>query len=186
MYVTHGIYDASRLYETYQISVPLLFSTVETGPIIRSTASDANLEYLTLPTALSLSCHSACIFDGNVLLHPLREACGGPNLLSIYSSTANVTELPVPVPQNTSLPGNWKYVGCLAYVGLAFVLNCLCSYCISSFREPGANRTFPYQIILETNNSATNCLSLCSTYGYPAGGMEFADECCMCTSLKIL
>ncbi|KAL5480284.1 hypothetical protein ACEPAI_1554 [Sanghuangporus weigelae] len=85
------------------------------------------------------------------------EACGGPNRMSIYSTSSNVTLLPVPVPQNTNLPGNWKYVGCLA--------------------EPGADRVFPYQIIFEKNNSATNCLSLCSTYGYPAAGMEFGDEC---------
>jgi len=44
--------------------------------------------------------------------------------------------------------------------------------------EPGAVRVFPYQIILPQNNTAQNCLSLCSTYGYPAAGMEFADECC--------
>ena len=44
------------------------------------------------------------------------EACGGPNRMSIYSSTGNVTILPVPVPQNTSLPGKWEYQGCLAYV----------------------------------------------------------------------
>ncbi|KAH8113137.1 copper radical oxidase [Phellopilus nigrolimitatus] len=85
------------------------------------------------------------------------EACGGPDLMSIYSSTSDVVLLPVPVTQNTSLPGQWQYVGCLA--------------------EPGANRTFPYQIILQNNNSATNCLSLCSAYGYPAAGMEFSDEC---------
>ena len=29
------------------------------------------------------------------------------------------------------------------------------------------------------NNSATACLSLCSQYGYPVGGMEYGDECCM-------
>ncbi|TDL23466.1 copper radical oxidase [Rickenella mellea] len=85
------------------------------------------------------------------------EACGGPNRMSIYTSTPNVTLLPVPVTQNTSLPGHWQYQGCIA--------------------EPGAARVFPYQNILTNNNSATNCLTLCSTYGYPAGGMEFGDEC---------
>ncbi|THH11527.1 hypothetical protein EW145_g572 [Phellinidium pouzarii] len=95
-------------------------------------------------------CDMAC--GGNA-----TEACGGPDRMSIYSSTANVTLLPVPTPQNTSLPGQWQYVGCLA--------------------EPGANRTFPYQLIFQNNNSATNCLTQCSDFGYPAAGMEFGDEC---------
>ena len=41
-------------------------------------------------------------------------------------------------------------------------------------------RTFPYQIILANNNSATNCLSQCSAFGFNAGGMEYGEECCMC------
>ncbi|KAI0033597.1 hypothetical protein K488DRAFT_84794 [Vararia minispora EC-137] len=85
------------------------------------------------------------------------EACGGPNRVSVYTATGNVTALPVPVTQNTSLPGQFKYTGCLA--------------------EPGANRVFPYQIILTNNNTAENCLTQCSTFGYPAAGMEFGDEC---------
>ncbi|KAI0246520.1 copper radical oxidase [Lactifluus subvellereus] len=59
--------------------------------------------------------------------------------------------------QTTNLPGNWKYSRCLA--------------------EPGAVRVFPYQIILANNNTAQNCLSQCSAFGYPAAGMEFGDEC---------
>jgi hypothetical protein len=38
-------------------------------------------------------------------------------------------------------------------------------------------RTLPYQVILQNTNSAENCLSICAKYGYPAGGMEFGDEC---------
>lgn len=56
---------------------------------------------------------------------------------------------------------------------------------IIPFSEPGANRVFPYQNILQNNNSATNCLTLCSTFGYPAAGMEFGDECCMSFSLLV-
>lgn len=41
------------------------------------------------------------------------EACGGPNRLSVYTATGNVTALPVPVTQNTSLPDGWSYQGCL-------------------------------------------------------------------------
>lgn len=90
------------------------------------------------------------------------EACGGPNRISLYSSTASVTAYPVPVAQTSALPGSWSYKGCLA--------------------EPGANKVWPYKLILQNNNSATNCLSLCSKYGYPAGGMEYSDECCKCHS----
>lgn len=43
-------------------------------------------------------------------------------------------------------------------------------------REPGANRTFPYQIINTNNNTATACLTQCAAFGYPAAGMEFGDE----------
>lgn len=43
----------------------------------------------------------------------ISEACGGPNRLSVYTSTGNVTALPVPTPQNTSLPDGWSYQGCL-------------------------------------------------------------------------
>ena len=45
--------------------------------------------------------------------------------------------------------------------------------------EPGAVRVFPYQLILTNNNTAENCLSQCSNFGYAAAGMELADECCM-------
>ncbi|KZT03065.1 copper radical oxidase [Laetiporus sulphureus 93-53] len=85
------------------------------------------------------------------------EACGGPNRLSVYTSTGSVTAYPVPVPQNTSLPGQWQYQGCL--------------------EEPGANRTFPYQIIWTDNNTVDACLNQCALFGYPAAGMEYGDEC---------
>ena len=44
--------------------------------------------------------------------------------------------------------------------------------------EPGAIRVFPYQVLFPYNNSAPNCLIQCSTFGYPAAGMENGDECC--------
>lgn len=46
-------------------------------------------------------------------------------------------------------------------------------------REPGAIRVFPYQVIFPYNNTAQNCLTQCSTFGYPAAGMENGDECCV-------
>ncbi|KAI0697984.1 copper radical oxidase [Cytidiella melzeri] len=85
------------------------------------------------------------------------EACGGPNQLSVYSTTGNVTALPVPIVKTTGLPGQWAYQGCL--------------------QEPGANRVFPYQIINATDTTVEGCLSQCSAFGYPAGGLEFGDEC---------
>lgn len=84
-----------------------------------------------------------------------------------------MTALPVPVPQNTSLPGQYKYVGCLAYVSFPSRLTWSLQ---TPFREPGANRTFPYQIINTNNNTATACLTQCAAFGYPAAGMEFGDE----------
>ena len=53
----------------------------------------------------------------------------------------------------------------------------LMMYSITS--EPQSNHVFPYRIILAGNNSAQNCLSQCSAFGYSAAGMEFGDECCM-------
>ncbi|KAI0086860.1 copper radical oxidase [Irpex rosettiformis] len=85
------------------------------------------------------------------------EACGGPNRLSVYSSTGTVTSLPVPTVKNTSLPGQWTYQGCL--------------------QEPGPDRVFPYQIINSTSMTVESCLAQCSDFGYPAGGLEFGDEC---------
>lgn len=41
------------------------------------------------------------------------EMCGGPDRMSIYSNQTNLVIQAVPVAQNTSLPGNWKYQGCL-------------------------------------------------------------------------
>jgi hypothetical protein len=47
------------------------------------------------------------------------------------------------------------------------------------YSEPNGAHVFPYQIIFPQNNSAQNCLTQCSTYGYPAAGMENGDECCV-------
>ncbi|KAI0364868.1 galactose oxidase [Pilatotrama ljubarskyi] len=85
------------------------------------------------------------------------QACGGPNRLSVYSSTGNVTALPVPTPLNSSLPGQWEYKGCL--------------------QEPNGARVFPYQLIYTTNNTIEGCLNQCAAFGYPAAGAEFGDEC---------
>ena len=89
------------------------------------------------------------------------------------ASSANLTALPVPVTQNTSLPGKFKYVGCLASAPFPLLQP---RFLLTSCSEPGAARVFPYQIINTNNNTATACLTQCAAFGYPAAGMEFGDE----------
>jgi hypothetical protein len=86
-----------------------------------------------------------------------KETCGAGNRLSVYSN-APITLIPVPTPQKTGLPGSWQYVGCLG--------------------EVTTGRVFKYKLILSATNSAATCLSLCSSFGFPAGGMEYGEECC--------
>lgn len=83
---------------------------------------------------------------------------------------------PVPVVQNTSLPGQWQYQGCLKYVPTSTYSSSISL--TSLFREAGANRTFPYQNIWTNNNTVEACLNQCALFGYPAAGMEYSDECC--------
>ncbi|KAK2464992.1 hypothetical protein APHAL10511_003068 [Amanita phalloides] len=85
------------------------------------------------------------------------EACGGPNRLSVYSSTTSLVALPVPVTQKTGLPGKWKYAGCL--------------------EEPSGAHALPYQLIYATNNSAVACANQCAAFGYPVSGVEYGEEC---------
>ncbi|KAH9896068.1 hypothetical protein C8Q73DRAFT_463729 [Cubamyces lactineus] len=101
-------------------------------------------------TADEDTCNMACGGDS-------AQACGGPNRVSVYTSTGNVTALPVPTPQNASLPGQWEYKGCL--------------------QEPNGARVFPYQLIYTNNNTIEACLNQCAAFGYPAAGAEFGDEC---------
>jgi hypothetical protein len=110
------------------------------------------------------------------------EACGGQDRLSVYTSTGPVTAYPIPTVLTTGLPGSWRYSQCLAYVYFAFLSPCNPGGCSLRFREPGAVRVFPYQVIFPHNNSAANCLTQCSNFGYPAAGMEVGDECCACSS----
>ncbi|KAF7334608.1 hypothetical protein MVEN_02290900 [Mycena venus] len=85
------------------------------------------------------------------------QACGAGNRLSIYSTTQNITVLPTPIPQNSSIPGSWSYQGCLA--------------------EANGTRVFPWEIDNTDTNSATACLSQCAAFGYTAGGMEYGYQC---------
>ncbi|KAH9169414.1 copper radical oxidase [Lactarius sanguifluus] len=79
------------------------------------------------------------------------EARGGLNRVSVYASRA------APTVQTTDLPGQWQYSRCLV--------------------DPSPNHVFPYRITLKNNNSAENCLSQCSAFGYSAAGMEYGREC---------
>ncbi|KAF9465644.1 copper radical oxidase [Collybia nuda] len=100
--------------------------------------------------AVESSCNMGC--GGNA-----TEACGGPNRLSVYSSTGNVTALPIPIPLNTSLPGQWQYKGC--------------------FREPQGFRALPNEIEWPGNNTALACMNQCAAFGYPVSGTEFGLQC---------
>ena len=48
----------------------------------------------------------------------------------------------------------------------------------SRCRDLNPDRIFPNQIINTNNNTVEACLNQCAAFGYPAGGMEFGDECC--------
>src|ERR1700744_4122270 len=50
----------------------------------------------------------------------------------------------------------------------------------SIISEPEPNHVFPYRIVLAENNTAKTCFSQCSAFGYPAAGLEYGQECCMC------
>ena len=66
---------------------------------------DAIINQGVLATSQS-DCNTAC--GGNS-----AEMCGGGDRMSIYSNQTTVYVQPIPVVQNTSLPGNWEYQGCL-------------------------------------------------------------------------
>jgi hypothetical protein len=95
-------------------------------------------------------CAMAC--SGNA-----KEVCGGPDLLSIYS-IGPPEVLPIPTIQRTNLPGSWKYQGCLQ-------------------DNVNNERTFPYLLTYETNNTVPACLNRCAQYGLQAGGLEYGQQC---------
>ena len=39
-------------------------------------------------------------------------------------------------------------------------------------------RVFPYELDWTTNNTVEACLNQCAAYGYPAAGLEYAEQCC--------
>jgi len=97
------------------------------------------------------SCSMAC--GGNS-----AEICGGPNALSVYTSTGSVTVDPIPTIQKTDLPGSWAYQGCIT-------------------DNNNGVRVFPYEMDWTTNNTVDACLTQCASYGYPAAGLEYGEQC---------
>ncbi|OQU99179.1 WSC domain-containing protein [Cladophialophora immunda] len=94
-------------------------------------------------------CNMVCAGD-------ISENCGAGNRINIYSNATLQIYQP-PAAQTSGLPGNWTYQGCLY--------------------DDAVNRTFPYQIEFQENNTAANCLNLCAEFGYGAGGMEYGEQC---------
>ena len=124
--------------------------------------------------------------------HILRRNFRTSRQLSVRDSASAITARADPTVQTTDLPGNWQYSRCLAYVNFAFLDTRIRSGSAHAsadpdYSEPGANHVFPYQITFPQNNSAQNCLTQCSTYGYPAAGMENGTECCVwLTAVELL
>jgi hypothetical protein len=44
-------------------------------------------------------------------------------------------------------------------------------------KDLNPNRIFPHQIVDPVNMTVETCLNQCAAFGYPAGGIEFGDEC---------
>ena len=84
------------------------------------------------------------------------EACGAGSILSVYAN-GTMTNYSAPMPQKTDLPGSWEYQGCLSDVD--------------------GDRSLAYEIVMETSNNNTNCLSLCAEFGYNAAGTEYGEQC---------
>ena len=88
------------------------------------------------------------------------EICGGPGLLSIYS-TSTPTVTPVATIEKTNLPESWRYQGCYSD-----------SIAVRDFGSAGVELEF------ETLNTAEYCLTQCYSMGYTAGGTEYSKQCC--------
>ena len=118
--------------------------------------------------------------------HTRRRSFHTSRQSSVHNSTDSVTPRAVPTVQETDLPGKWRYSRCLTYVYFASQIARICGASGSTlslgspdYSEPGPSHVFPYRITLPQNNSAQNCLTQCSTFGYPAAGMENGNECCV-------
>ncbi|KAH8659256.1 WSC domain-containing protein [Tricladium varicosporioides] len=113
---------------------------------------DSNIQNGGILSSSDSNCAMTC--SGNS-----GEVCGGPGLLSIYS-TSTPQAAAVPVVKKTGLPGTWAYKGCY-------------SDAIGN-RDTGANGV---ELDFATTNTAEYCLSQCAAQGFNAAGMEYSRQC---------
>jgi hypothetical protein len=168
----HGAQDASHTSSTPSL---LLRDTAR-----RSACTCFSSHTCPFCRTLLMTCVTTWQFVNADALRILRRGLTTGRRLSFYKNSESVTARADPTVQTTDLPGNWQYSLCFAYVYFTFLARGLLTLVYS---EPNATgRVFPYQVTFAQNNSAQNCLTRCSTYGYPAAGMENGDECCVCST----
>ena len=79
-----------------------------------------------------------------------------------------------PSPSSITFPANgntldaWRELSEFIFLGLRLIV---------FLSEPGAPRVFPNKMVNTVNNTVQACLKKCSDYGYPAGGLEYSEEC---------
>jgi hypothetical protein len=88
------------------------------------------------------------------------EICGGPGLLSIYSSSPPEAA-PVPTIKKTGLPDTWVYQGCYSDE--------------IEDRDTGTNGV---EIDSATLMTAEYCLGQCYSLGFDVAGTEYSSQCC--------
>ncbi|KAK3075864.1 hypothetical protein LTR53_000437 [Teratosphaeriaceae sp. CCFEE 6253] len=93
------------------------------------------------------SCNMGCAYNGS-------EACGGPNMISIYYANT-----PAPLgPFTNPGPDGWASQGCWT---------------------DGGQRTLSYSVDVEgggSNMTVAGCTSACNAAGYGLAGVEYAGE----------
>jgi hypothetical protein len=94
------------------------------------------------------------------------ETCGGPDLLSVYSSSPP-QDAPVAAIKKTGLPETWAYQGCYTDV--------------DGNRDVGPSGV---EIESLTQNSAEYCLGQCYSLGYDTAGTEYSKQCCGYLSIR--
>lgn len=84
------------------------------------------------------------------------QSCGGPSLLSVYSTTA-VKTLAAPSIAKTAATSAQAYVGC--------------------FREGSAGRALSSASYANKTNTPAQCAAFCSAKGFQYSGTEYGSEC---------
>lgn len=94
---------------------------------------------------------------GNACSGAPAEACGGANRMSVYSTNANITAIPVPTVSNATLPTGWNYAGCVT--------------------DTAPQRPLPNFFERPDTMTPELCITQCATFGYTAAGVEFGSQC---------